>query len=122
MLIVIANPILEIRKTEDFVKHFNAIQFDFVKHLNAIGAMRITLTARAPHLHLRIEEHKYSVIGKRFKEHHNQQPTNLHEQFTILKKCRGKFEYLVYEMLLIREKRPTLNTQSESKPAKLFTT
>ena len=30
------------------------------------------------HLHLRIEEHKYSVIGKHLKHKHNQRPTNLH--------------------------------------------
>ena len=47
------------------------------------------------HLHLRIEEHKYSVIGKHLKDEHNQRPNNLHEQFAILKKCRGKFERLI---------------------------
>ena len=72
------------------------------------------------HLHLCIEEHKYSVIGKHPKDKHNQRPTNLHEQFTTLKKCCRKFECLVYEMLLIWKKRPTLNTQNDSIPAKLF--
>ena len=74
--------------------------FQLQKHFsNYIG-----YTSR--HLHLRIEEHRYSVIGK--------------QQFTTLKKCRGKFECLIYEMLLIRKKRPTLNTQNDSIPAKLF--
>ena len=41
-----------------------------------------------------IEEHNYSVTEKYFKEQHNQQPTNLHKQFTILKKCHGKFEFM----------------------------
>ena len=72
------------------------------------------------HFHLRIEEHKYSVIGKHLKNKHNQRPTNLHEHFAILKKCHRKFECLIYEMLLIREKRPTLNTQTDFIPAKLF--
>ena len=36
----------------------------------------------------------------------NQRPNNLHEQFAILKKCRGKFECIIYEMFLIRKKRP----------------
>ena len=71
-------------------------------------------------MHLRIEEHRYSVIGKHSKEQHNQKPTNLREQFTILKKCRGKFECLLYEMLLIKKKRPTLNTQTDAASAKLF--
>ena len=51
---------------------------------------------------------------------HNQRPTNHHEHFAILKKCHGKFECLIYEMLLIRKKRPTLNTQNDSIPTKLF--
>ena len=51
---------------------------------------------------------------------HNQRPTNHHKHFAILKKCHGKFECLIYEMLLIRKKRPTLNTQNDSIPTKLF--
>lgn len=54
------------------------------------------------HLHLLNEEHKNSAIGKHYKDYHTQQPTNLHEQFTILKKFRAKFKSLVNEMLLIR--------------------
>ena len=72
------------------------------------------------HLHLRIEEHKYSVIGKHLKDEHNLRPNNLHEQFAILRKCHGKFKCLIYEMLLIRKKRQTLNTQKDSIPVKLF--
>ena len=72
------------------------------------------------HLYVCTEEDKYSIISKHLLDKHNQRPTNLHEQFTTLKKCRGKFECLIYEMLLIRKKRPTLNTQNDSIPAKLF--
>ena len=72
------------------------------------------------HLHLRIEEHKSSIIGKHLKDKHNQRHTNLHEHFTTLKKCHGKFECLIYEMILIRKKRPTLNTQNDSIPAEQF--
>ena len=50
----------------------------------------------------------------------NQENKDLTEQFTILKKCRGKFECLIYEMLFIQEKKPKLNTQSDSIKAKLF--
>ena len=84
---------------------------------NSCDSNYIGYTSR---LHLRIEEHKYSVIDKQLKDKYNQRPTNLHEQFTILKKCRGKFGCLINEMLLIRKKRPTLNTQNDSIPAKLF--
>ena len=48
------------------------------------------------HLHQRIEEHKYSVIKKHLKDKHNQKPTNLQKQFTISKKCSGKFECLIF--------------------------
>ena len=85
---------------------------------NSCNSNYIGYTSR--HLHMRIEEHKYSVIGKHLKNKHNERPTNLHEQSTALRKCRGKFECLTYEMLLIRKKRPTLNTQNDSIPAKLF--
>ena len=68
----------------------------------------------------RMDKYLNWVIGKHLQDKHNQRPTNLHEQFTILKKCHGKFECLIYEMLLIRKKRPTLNTQNDSIPAKLF--
>ena len=59
-------------------------------------------------------------VSSLLKDQHNQRPNNLHEQFTILKKCHEKFECLIYEMLLIRKKRPTLNTQKDSIPVKLF--
>ena len=36
---------------------------------------------------------------------------SLAEQFATLKKCRGKLEYLIYEMLFRRIKSPTLITQ-----------
>ena len=70
----------------------------------------------------RIEEHKHSAIGKHLRDAHNQRNKDLQEQFTILKKCRGKFECLIYEMLFIQEMKPKLNTQSDSIKAKLFST
>jgi len=72
------------------------------------------------HLFQRIEEHKHSAIGKHLRDAHNQTNKDLLEQFTILVKCRGKFECLIYEMLFIQEKKRVLNTQSDSIKAKLF--
>ena len=87
---------------------------------NSCDSNYIGYTSR--HLHLRIEEHKFSVIGTHLKDKHNQRLTNLHEQFTTLKKCCRKFECLIYmyETLLIRNKGRTLNTQNDSTPVKLF--
>ena len=36
-------------------------------------------------------------IGKHLKEEHSLQPTNLQDQFTVLKKCCTKFDSLIYE-------------------------
>ena len=74
------------------------------------------------HLFQRIDEHKHSAIGKHLRDSHNQKNKDLTEQFTILKKCRGKFECLIYEMLFIQGMKPKLNTQSDSIKAKLFST
>ena len=62
------------------------------------------------HLYQHINEHRYSAVGKHLRESHNLDRPNMHEQFNILKKCRAKLECLIYEMLLIKERRPTLNT------------
>lgn len=42
------------------------------------------------------------------------------EMFSFLKKCTGKVDCLVHEMLLIREQKPKFNTQSYSIRAKVF--
>ena len=72
------------------------------------------------HLHQRIEEHKASVIGKHLKEAHGAASTSLEEMFSVLKKCCGKMDCLIHEMLFIRERKPKLNTQSDSIRAKVF--
>ena len=74
------------------------------------------------HLFQRIDEHKHSAIGNHLRDSHNQKNKDLTEQFIILKKCRGKFKCLIYEMLFIQEKKPKLSTQSDSIKAKLFST
>ena len=107
---------LKITETKPSLVNQQCVVYEF--QCNSCDSNYIGYTSRP--LHLRIEEHKYSVIGKHLKDKHNQRPTNLHEQFTTLKKCRGKFECLIYEMLLIRKKRPTVNTQNDFIPAKLF--
>ena len=61
------------------------------------------------------------MIGKHLRDVHRLTPDNLIKNFKVLKKCRGKLECLIYEMLLIKNKRPKLNTQADSIRAKLFT-
>ncbi|XP_068692461.1 uncharacterized protein [Montipora foliosa] len=74
----------------------------------------------ARHLRQRIAEHKHSSIGKHLLEAHGDKNLLNEGQFRVLKKCHGKFDCLVYEMLFIQELKPSLNTQSDSISAKLF--
>ena len=68
----------------------------------------------------RIYQQKYSAIGKHFLEVHSGKNLLNEGQFHILKKCHGKFDFLIYKMLFIKELRPSRNTQSDSISAKLF--
>jgi hypothetical protein len=72
------------------------------------------------HLHQRIDEHKYSAIGKHRYSDHGQTSPVPPDCFHILKKCVSKFDCLIYEMLFIKSKSPALNVQSDSVKAKLF--
>ena len=57
------------------------------------------------HLHQRIDEHRYSAIGKHLKNDHSLETIgDLTKNFSVLKKCNGKLDCLIYEMLFIRRK------------------
>ena len=81
---------------------------------------RLLVIQPTGHVHQRIAEHKYSAIGKHLLTVHGDKNLLNEAQFRILKKCHGKFDCLVYEMLFIKELRPSLNAQSDSISAKLF--
>ncbi|XP_022790275.1 uncharacterized protein LOC111335411 [Stylophora pistillata] len=73
------------------------------------------------HLHQRINEHRNSAIGKHLKNDHGLQTIgDLTKHFNVLKKCTGKLDCLVHEMLFIKKMKPSLNKQSDSIRAKLF--
>ena len=78
----------------------------------------VAFTAR--HLHQRISEHRYSPIGKHLQTQHDNKRAKIDHLFKVLKKCRSKFDCLVYEMLFIKDIKPSLNTQSDSIRAKLL--
>ena len=88
-----------------------------------VCAIQIILgTLAARHLHQRVEEHKYSVIGKHFRDEHGLTPDNFIKNFKVIKKCRGKLEcLLIFEILWVKNKTPKLNTQADFIRAKLFT-
>ena len=53
---------------------------------------------------------------------HQSYPTSIiFGAFSVLRKCRSKFDCLIFEMLFIKELKPGLNTQKDSVRAKLFT-
>ena len=70
----------------------------------------------------RVKGHKQqtSTIAKHYKNVHGTMPQDLLKHFKVLKKCRNKFDCLVYEMLFIRTLKPNLNVQSDSIRAKVF--
>ena len=70
------------------------------------------------HLHQRMAEHKAptSSIGRHAQKH----GTVKESQFKVLKKCKGKFDCFVNEMLFIKHRKPSLNKQSDSIRAKRF--
>ena len=51
------------------------------------------------HLLQGIAEHKYSSISKHLLEAHCEKNLLNEGQFCVLKKCHGKFDCLIYEML-----------------------
>ena len=52
------------------------------------------------HFHQRIEEHRFSAIGKHLKNDHGIKTIgDLNSNFSVLKKCGGKLDCLIYEML-----------------------
>jgi hypothetical protein len=62
----------------------------------------------------------HATIGKQFWEARGNKDLLNESQFHVLRKCQNKFDWLVYEMLYIKEKQPSLNVQSDSIRAKLF--
>ena len=71
------------------------------------------------HLYQRVEEHKSSAVGVHVKNCHNSLK-HFDTNFTVLRQCKTKFDCLLYEMLFIKELKPSLNVQSDSLKAKLF--
>ena len=74
--------------------------------------MQIMSATQPDSLHQRIAEHENSAIGKHLLEAHGDKSLLNESQFRILRKCQGKFDCLVYEMLCIKERNPSPQTDS----------
>ena len=67
-------------------------------NLNVICVIQIILgTHAAIYTNVLRSTNHDSVIGNHLKDEHNVRPSNLRENFTILKKCRSKLECLIFE-------------------------
>ena len=110
---------LKIKERKPSIVNQNCVVYKY--QCDLCDASYVGFTLR--HLHQRVVEHKYqsSSIGKHLLNEHRNVPKDLDRNFSVLKKCMNKFDCLVYEMLLIRELTPSLNIQSDSIQAKLFT-
>ena len=105
-----------IEKTKPPLVNRQCVVYKFQCYLCDAGYVGYTCR----HLDQRIEEHKGSMIGQHMKEH-GEDTARVDGCFKVLKKCRSKFECLLFEMLFIRHIRPSMNKQSDSIRAKLFT-
>ena len=57
-----------------------------------------------------IREHRYSAIGKHVDTQHDNKRAKIDHLFKVLKKCRSKFDCLIYEILFIKDMNSSLNT------------
>ena len=104
------------KETKPSIVNQQCVVYHFVCDL--CDADYVGYTAR--HLFQRVAEHKNSAIGKHFHEAHGRRDRLNESHFKILRKCQGKFDCLVFEMLYIKKLKPNLNVQTDTIRAKLF--
>ena len=111
---------LKVREIKPQIVNQQSVVYRFQCDLCGAGYVGYT----RGHLHTRVNGHKQkaSSICKHYHEQHGEVPKDLDllKRFSILKKCRKKFDCLVNERLLIRDLKSTLNVQSDSIRAKVF--
>ena len=110
---------LKMREAKPPLVNQQCLVYKFECDLGDVGYVGYT---SARHLHQRIEEHKSasSSIGQHFRVKHSSAPKDLSNNFSILKKCKSKFDCLVFGIFFIHELRPSLNVQSDSLRVKVF--
>ena len=103
---------LKVQETKPLIVNQQCVVYRFQCDLCGAGYVGYT----RGHLHERVEGHKHqsSSISKHYNSMHGKVPGDLLRRFVVLKKCRNKFDYLVHEMLFIRQLKPNLNVQSDS--------
>ena len=108
---------LSVKENKPPIVNTHCIVYSF--QCDLCDANYVGFTAR--HSHQRISEHHYSAIRKHLETQHGNKRAKIDHLFKVLKKCRSKFDCLIYEMLFIKNIKPSLNTQNDSICAKLST-
>ena len=103
---------LKVRETKPQIVNQQSVVYRF--HCDLCDAGYVSYTRG--HLHTRVDGHKQkaSSICKHYYKQHGEVPKDILKCFSILKKCKNKFDCLVNEVLFIRDLKPTLNVQSDS--------
>ena len=79
------------------------IMFKVALYMNKFLCNANYVGSTARHLHQRISEHCYSAIGKHLQTQHDNKRAKIGHLFKALKKCRSKFDCLIYEMLFTKD-------------------
>ena len=88
------------RKAKPPLVNQQRLVYKFECDLCKVGCVHYT----SCHLHQRIEEHKNasSSISQHFCDKHSSEPKDLSYNFSNLKKCKSKFDCLLFEMFFIK--------------------
>ena len=119
------SPVLTSRKLNDDLKPMeqkpalvNKQKLVYHFQCDQCEAGYVSYTSR--HLHQRVDEHVgKTAIGEHMRTH-GSDISSLSRLFSILRKCKTKWDCLMFEMLFIRDLKPTLNKQKYSICSKLF--
>ena len=118
MALLLSHSVLDVKEAKPSIVNEQCVVYKYQCDLCDAGYIGYT----RGHLHNRVKGHKQqsSAIAKHCKNVHGRIPQDLLKCFEVLKKCRNKFDCLLYEMLYIRTLKPNLNVQSDSIRAKVF--
>ena len=109
---------LNVKETKPPIVNQQCVVYGF--QCDLCNAGYVGYTRRHLHNHVKGHKQQSSAIAKHYKNMHGTMPQGLLKRFKVLKKCRNKFDCLVYEMLFILALKPNLKVQSDSIRAKVF--
>ena len=114
------NEDLKVREVKPAIVNQQCLVYKFQCSLCDTGYVGYTRSR----FHERVDGHRQkssSICKQYFSEHNWNVPPCFLEQFYMLTKCANKFDCLINEMLFMRKLKPSLNVQTDSIRAKVFT-